>query len=203
MIMKTKIITLILLCISVQGFSQKLKTFTASPGDSSSWEAIWVELNGGCSLGCAIGWTLDATSSLPTHDTITYVPDNMNDGNRNTAWVEGSKDFGIGEKIIIRFDTTEHVPGVSFYCLTLTNGYAKSEALWADNSRVKKMKLIKNGKPLFYIHLLDTMIPQSIRWNYQLMLASGDVIELEIVDVYKGRKWKDTAISDLSLMGAH
>lgn len=201
--MKTKTIILFLLSISIQTYSQKLKTFTATPGDSSSYEAIWIELNGGCSLGCAIGWTLDATSSLPKHDTITYIPNNMNDGNRNTAWVEGAKEYGIGEKIIIRFDTAYPSPGISFYCLTLTNGYAKSEAVWADNSRVKKMKLIQNGKPLFYIHLLDTMIPQSIRWNYRLMVASGDLIELEIVDVYKGRKWKDTAISDLSLMGAH
>ena len=201
--MKLHLLIPILLFLSLPGFSQKLKTFTATPGDSSSYESIWIELNGGCSLGCAIGWTLDATSSLPKHDTITYLPNNMNDGDRNTAWVEGAKEYGVGEKIIIRFDTSYRVPGVSFYCLTLTNGYAKSETVWKDNSRVKKMKLIQNGKPLFYIQLLDTMIPQSIRWNYRLMVASGDVIELEIVDVYKGRKWKDTAISDLSLMGAH
>ncbi|MFH0893685.1 MAG: hypothetical protein V2A54_04555 [Bacteroidota bacterium] len=196
------IITFLLLC-SLHAFSQKLKTYTATPGDSSSYENIWIELNGGCSLGCAIGWTLDVTSSLPKHDTITYIPNNMNDGNRNTAWVEGAKEYGIGEKIIIRFDTAYPCPGVSFRSITLTNGYAKSEEVWADNSRVKMMKLIKNGKPLFYIKLLDTIIPQYIRWNYKLMVATGDVIELEIVSVYKGRKWKDTAISDLSLMGAH
>ena len=49
----------------------------AQTGDIDSYEEIFIALNGGCSLGCAIAWDLEATSSLEPSGDNSYYPDNM------------------------------------------------------------------------------------------------------------------------------
>lgn len=191
----------LMLCSNL--FSQQLKTYNTIVGDSSDFENIWISLNGGCSLSCAIGWRLSATSALPNKDSISYNSENMNDGDSSTAWVEGKKDYGIGEKIIIKFDSGAATHQIPFDGIQLTNGYAKTKTIWENNSRVKLFKIYLNGKPQFLLKLQDSFFPQRINWGRNFAINEGDVVELEIMDVYKGKKWKDTAISDLSLMGAH
>ena len=183
--------------------SQDLKTFNAEAGNETDYEDLMVSLNGGCNLGCAIGWTLSTTSTLNPQGENSYEAKNMDDGNKNTAWIEGKSDYGIGEKIIITFaDATGH-SGIPFDGIELTNGYAKSQTTWSDNSRIKLLKLYHNKKPMFLIKLVDSIYPQWISWGRDFIVSNGDIVELEIIEVYEGDKWKDTGISDLSLNGAH
>ena len=206
MMTKVRIIVMgvfILISIGQNLFSQSLTLYTTSVGDSSDFENIWISLNGGCSLGCAIGWRLSTTSALPNKDSITYKTENMNDGDSSTAWIEGKNDYGIGEKIIIKFDSGAATHQIPFDGIQLTNGYSKSRTIWENNSRVKLFKIYLNGKPQFLLKLHDSFFPQRINWGRNFLISEGDIVELEIMDVFKGKKWKDTAISDLSLMGAH
>jgi hypothetical protein len=183
--------------------SQELKTFYAKAGSEMDYESLMVALNGGCNLGCAIGWTLTTTSTLNPQGTNSYEAKNMDDGNKNTAWIEGNAGYGIGEKIIITFTESSGANNIPFDGLELTNGYAKSQKAWTDNSRIKLLKLYHNKKPMFLIKLVDSIYPQSINWGRDFLVSSGDIVELEIIEVYEGAKWKDTGISDLSLNGAH
>ncbi len=125
----------------------------------------------------------------------------MEDGNKNTAWIEASPDYGIGEKITIHFNPKDKAAGIPFDGIEITNGYAKSKSAWNDNSRVKLFRLSHNGMPKFYLELEDAIYPQSFYGGRDFLISAGDVVDLEIVDVYPGRKWKDTAISDLALKG--
>lgn len=63
-----------------------------------------------------------------------YPAGNMTDGNPATAWVAPGN--GVGAAIDIDFPKPRRVSDLGFY-----NGYHKSAALWAANSRVKRLRL--------------------------------------------------------------
>ena len=63
-----------------------------------------------------------------------YPASNMTDGNLATAWVAPGN--GVGATIDIDFPKPRRVSDIGFY-----NGYHKSAALWAANSRVKSLRL--------------------------------------------------------------
>ena len=63
-----------------------------------------------------------------------YPARNMQDGNLATAWVAPGN--GVGTTIDIDFPKPRQVSDIGFY-----NGYHKSAALWAANSRVKHLLL--------------------------------------------------------------
>jgi hypothetical protein len=157
-----------------------------------------------CSLACAMGWTLSASSVLPDNGTINYSAENMNDGLETTAWAEGAKGLGIGEKIFARVSCDSKTHNVSFWGIRIANGYQKDSSIWKANSRIKSLKVYQNAKPFLIIHLQDQMGVQRVKWRPDIMkLNNGDLITFEITEVYKGDKYEDVAVSDLVLDGAH
>ena len=75
---------------------------TVKVGDEYAYESIYVALNGGCSLGCALGWDITTSSTLSSQGNNNYGAENLEDGKKETAWVEGKQGYGIGEKIEIK-----------------------------------------------------------------------------------------------------
>lgn len=159
-------------------------------------------LANGCSLACAIGWEFEATSTLKAQKGNSYNPENLGDNLLKTAWVEGSKGQGIGEKIIINMKLTKEMKNIPFRGIEFVNGYAKNRKIWSMNSRVKVLKLYQNNQPKFLIELLDIKEPQEVSFK-PIMINFGDKIILEIKEVYHGSKYEDTAISEINLHGAH
>ena len=158
---------------------------------------------------------LAATSTLPSQGTNTYGVTNLGDKNPATAWVEGQKSYGQGEKIELPIAENEFSPkfgevyGLYGY-FHLQNGYAKSEASWKANSRVRLLLLRHNEKPIAYFLLKDDIQPQTLDasryfWNTHqhsgIKVNGGDTLSFEIVDVYRGDKYKDTAISTFVGLG--
>ena len=158
-----------------------------------------------------------------------YAPWKANDNNKNTAWVEGVKGDGIGEKIYINIIGR----GIDdFKPLTINfniiNGYAATEELFKANNRIKKAKLtiyeakfdlcggyyskrysdliVNNYK---IIDFPDTTNPQTIQMKIPTMesikkkdivaIATLFIAELEILEVYKGTKFSDTCISEFNV----
>lgn len=202
--MKKQLLLLPFLALSAIAFSQPLKTIKAKAGTEADYEELNIALNGGCSLGCAIDWTISTSSTLSPQGSINYNANNMNDGEKETAWVEGAAGYGVGEKIFFTFEGDDDpVKGIPFRGFQLTNGYAKNLASWKTNSRVKTFRLSLNNKPLFLIELVDSIFPQEVNLGKEILVSTGDIVTLEIINVYKGSKFPDTAISDISLDGAH
>lgn len=162
---------------------------------------------GGCSLACAIGWQLSATSTLASQSGNAYDIANLEDGQRNTAWVEGIKGDGVGQRITLTFsepDGDDKQVKIPFHGLLITNGYSKDASVWSKNGRVKKLLVWLNSKKVCYLELEDDLYPQEFIWTPNLvMVGAGDVINLEIVEVYPGSHYEDTAISDIGFFGAH
>ena len=165
---------------------------------------------GGCSLGCALSWELSATSTLRGDGTKKYGVHNLDDCDISTAWIEGSQDYGVGDSITFHFtralwDTqgpglaTEKVP---FRGFSILNGYMKSDKLWKQNSRAKRLRVFHNEKSIFDMALADSMEIQRVSCTTE-WLRPDDTVRVEIIDVYPGEKYRDTAITELTPEGAH
>ena len=154
-----------------------------------------------------------------------YAPWRANDNNKNTAWVAGKKG-GIGEKIYIKITGIRvdyFRPLVIDF--NIINGYVASEELFNFNNRVKKAKLtiyeaswdLCGG---FYstrlsdlavnnymiIDLPDTRDAQKIRMKIPAIKSNATrgyaylfIAELEILEIYKGKKYNDTCISEFNV----
>jgi hypothetical protein len=133
---------------------------------------------------------IKASSTLASQGNFNYRLKNINDYDPMTAWVEGNSDYGIGEYFEIK-STAVNV---------IYNGYQASPKSWTENSRVKQFKVYKNNLPLCILELKDEMGRQSFELpDYNFRSTKEFVYKFEILDVYKGAKWKDVAISEINL----
>ena len=138
-----------------------------------------------------------------------YSKDKMFDFDFNTAWSEGVKGDGVGEKIEIELNDCK------LGAICLLNGYSKNAEVYKNNNRIKKIKvdieyaedtIIKS----YECNLKDLEYQTISLQNFESMLDYlGDYgegfrkvkkITLTILEVYKGDKYDDTCISEIFLL---
>lgn len=154
----------------------------------------------GCSWYCGGGpYKITASSYLKDQGKITYLPDNVHDFDLFTAWVPENTNGSVGTKINFHFKP--FAPRVNE--IFIWNGYIKNIDLWKANSRVAKFKLIINGQPKAILELEDINNTQSFKIDpIQSTDSTKDlVLTLEIIEVYKGTKYDDVAISEINFSG--
>lgn len=149
-----------------------------------------------------------ASSTLESQGENNYKIENIHDLDLTTAWIEGKPDYGIGEFLTIEFNWKEEYEGFgkvyNFHgIIEIFNGYCKSEKIWAENSRIKTLKMYYNEQPICIIELVDTWQYQQLDLKkfftfpkYKINAKDGDKLKFEIIDVYKGTKFKDTGLSE-------
>ena len=159
-------------------------------------ENAWDIIDGGCSWYCGGGnYKIKASSSLGD----SYKAEFANDLSYKTAWVEGKKDEGIGEYLEYYFKNDS--PRITE--IIISNGYMKSEETWKNNNRVKKLKLYVNSVPFGILNLKDSRTDQyfsvgTLRHNKN---GTDLILKFEILEVYKGSKYNDTAITEIYFDG--
>jgi hypothetical protein len=154
----------------------------------------------GCSWYCGGGpYKITSSQYLKEEGKITYLPDNIHDFDLFTAWVPDNSNGAIGKKINFHFKP--FAPRVNE--IIIWNGYIKNSDLWKANSRVAKFKMIVNGKPTAILELKDVNNTQSFKVNpIQSTDSTKDLIlTLEILEVYKGTKYDDVAVSEINFDG--
>ena len=153
----------------------------------------------GCSWYCGDGGPIKITASsrLASQGANNYNEKNLHDYRTNTPWVEGVKGYGIGEWVEYTFKAQN--PRIT--TINIVTGYNKSQSAWKNNSRVKKLKLYIKGKPVAILNLEDCRCVQSFKINPVTDANKEWTMKFEIVDVYKGDKWDDTAISEINFDG--
>lgn len=159
-------------------------------------ENAWDIIDGGCSWYCGGGnYKIKASSSLGD----SYKAEFANDLSYKTAWVEGKKDEGIGEYLEYYFKNDS--PRITE--IIISNGYMKSEETWKNNNRVKKLKLYINGVPLGILNLKDSRTDQYFEVGTLGHNKNGTdlILKFEILEVYKGSKYNDTAITEIYFDG--
>ncbi len=174
----------------------------------TDFEGYWDVLGVGCSWYCGGGQdTNSASSTLKAFKGINYSAKNIHDLNYETAWIEGVPGYGIGEYITYYFPPQN--PRITD--IIIVNGYVKSQTAWQDNSRVKKLKMYLDSKVIAILNLADSRQEQTFKFD---PLGYGNkkdwktfqakpwwTIKFEIVEVYKGDKYDDTAITEIYFDG--
>lgn len=161
----------------------------------------WNEFKGGCSWYCAGKINrVEASSALQGLTSISYSAKNAHDLDLNTVWSEGEKGYGQGE--YLEYTLSGNQKGLAITKLEIINGYVKSDKLWEENSRVKKLKMYKNDIAYAIIMLDDTKKVQVFDIGYISLGQKADTkLKFEILDVYKGTKYDDTVITELEFDG--
>lgn len=159
-------------------------------------ENAWDIIDGGCNWYCGGGnYKIKASSSLGD----SYKAEFANDLSYKTAWVEGKKDEGIGEYLEYYFKNDS--PRITE--IIISNGYMKSEETWKNNNRVKKLKLYVNDAPFGILNLKDSRTDQYFSVGTLGHNKNGTdlILKFEILEVYKGSKYNDTAITEIYFDG--
>ena len=199
--MKTILLVLLLLPIfAVSSLAQtRLPTFDTYVSGGEIWQEI--EDVTECSFYCAnFSVTERASSSLPSRAKLKYGAAQAQDNEVGTAWVEESEGYGVGE--FLEYIITTPQPDLRITGLNILNGYRKSKESWHNNSRVKRLKLYVNGKPYGVIELKDSYNYQGVEIGKVKLKPNGKtILRFEIMEVYKGRKYSDTAITQIELEG--
>ena len=164
----------------------------------------------GCSWYCGGGpENVTASSFLSPQGKNTYEPQNAHDDSYASAWVEGAKGNGVGEYLTYHF--TPYCPRIT--TIIIANGYVKSQEAWENNGRVKKLKMYVNEEPYAILLLEDSRSEQSFvfppignrRDEDNSLIDEENVqpwtLKFEILEVYKGKKYSDVAISELYFDG--
>jgi F5/8 type C domain-containing protein len=118
----------------------------------------------------------------------TYNPENVIDGSKLTAWIEGVDGPGIGEWL--RFDFGREI---NLHRIMILPGYFKSPQIWAQNNRIAAATLQFSDGSSRHFTFPDIMERQTLdvgaiktRW-----------VRLVIDDVFKGTD-PDSAISEVA-----
>lgn len=171
-------------------------------------EDYWDIIGGGCSWYCGGGpKEVTASSELKSQGDNSYKAGNAHDLSYKTAWVDGVSGYGIGEFLSYTFSPES--PRITD--IIVVNGYVKTEKAYLDNARVKKLKLYLNDKPFAILHLEDKRSKQVFKFepigngNRQnpeaLKVQSEWTLKFEILEVYKGFRYEDTAITEVYFDG--
>jgi len=154
------------------------------------------ELMGGCSMRCAFPWQTFAILPGKTKSPVYTLDDN----DAMTAWTDGV----VGGKLTFEFPKKlpKELNDTPFYGFDIADGNIKSDSIFKQYGRVKKVRLYYNGKAFADVALADTRRWQTISFD-DIMARQGDVFSMEILEVYPGAKFPAAAITELILQGAH
>lgn len=120
-----------------------------------------------------------------------YSINNLSSLNLATPWIEGVSNYGIGEGFIVDYKYKNE------NYLLIMNGYISFDKpyLYEQNSRVKQIRItgLESNKSEI-LTVLDTPHPQTVDISF---LDDTEGFSVEIVDIYKGKKYADTCIQYL------
>lgn len=164
------------------------------------WESGWDIISVGCSWYCAGGnYQVNASSFLKSQGENVYDAKSANDLSYQTAWIEGAEGDGLGESIAYTFKNES--PRIT--AVIVSNGYMKTEKTWKNNGRVKKLKVYENDHPIAVLNLKDLRADQKFEIGTLGRRADGKdlILKFELLEVYPGDKYEDTAITEIYFDG--
>ncbi|PKL43955.1 MAG: hypothetical protein CVV41_09335 [Candidatus Riflebacteria bacterium HGW-Riflebacteria-1] len=139
--------------------------------------------------------SISASSFLPQAKDISYKPENILDGNPETAWVEGSKSMGVGEWLSFNF-----AEPVEIHSINIWNGYQKAATAKRDpfkaNLSVAKIRFTQDGKSSEH-ELKNERGAQTIK----LGGAVTSSVKIEILAVHESKADPDCCLSEIEFTG--
>ena len=136
------------------------------------------------------------SSSHLIENGVIYSTENLNE-KLGICWAEGVPGYGINEKLSIE---TEGYPGVNSIHISIGYVSYNRSYLYDENSRPKRIELTVENKYSIIIDLDDTSNFQTIALPETL--NRNEILELKIIEVYRGTKYEDTCINMILLDSA-
>lgn len=174
---------------SEYNYNQYWEEYTICNNNEGGW--IVVDENAhGKSLSMGIESVFDKWERIESSSNLKgYSAEKIIDQNGNTAWVEGVNGNGEGEWINLISKKKVEVSSIQ-----IRNGYKKSENLYYENNRAKKIKIeFSNGDS----HIIELEDSDNDQWLYMNSSIKTNYVKLTILEVYEGSKYEDTCISDI------
>ena len=131
-------------------------------------------------------------STLAPDGEISYAVTNLNDDDPDNAWAEGKPGPGVGEWLELRPEVAKPLRAI-----LMKPGYQKSEELFRNNARPKKVKVILNGEHSFTADVPDKKAECVIPVHSYAKPVS--VIKLIFEEVWPGAKFEDLCVSGVRL----
>ena len=137
---------------------------------------------------------LDICASSELEDRYGFYPaSNAIDGDNRTAWAEAASGNGAGEWIQLSFPT-QQILGFS-----IRAGYQKSKDIYEKNARPRDILVHVDGERDIRMKLDDVRSRQLVLFDQPV---STETLTIELSSFYKGRKYKDTCITDIGVIQA-
>lgn len=138
-----------------------------------------------------VKWDKISASSELNSQGVLFKAGNVDDHDSSTAWAEGTNGDGIGEWIKLEKNTPFIIDGIGF-----ENGYQKSDYSYYSNNRPKKVRVeFSDGRSV------TQELPDRGCGGSEIYLGNEVItqyIKITILEVYKGSKYQDTCISEIS-----
>ena len=141
----------------------------------------------------AVTWDDVQASSALQPETGRYRPENVTDGDPNTAWVEGVDGPGAGEWIRLE-SGREHI----VRAMVIEHGYQKwdgsSYDLFFQNNRPRLIQISFSDGTHVYATLPDSIGSEKIHFGRSIETRW---VQVTILDVHPGTVYNDTCISGI------
>ena len=133
--------------------------------------------------------SVTASSTLPQDQPgVSYAPESVLDGNKQTAWNEGVPGLGVGESITMTFDKELYIDTIQIF-----PGFF--DARWWKNNGRPKLLDVRTDSAAFSLPLKNEMKPQRFYFKTPLRLEQ---ISFTLAEVYPGLMYEDTCISEIA-----
>lgn len=142
-------------------------------------------------------YEIKSSSYLIENTNFIFHPYNLYDTNTKTVYAESVLGDGIGTKIEFLFEDIINLKAIEIF-----NGFQMTDNGFNENNRVKSIKILSfnNDKINQNIEFQLSDIKEKQILNIKENLIGNKII-IEILSVYKGSKYDDTCISEITLLG--
>jgi len=173
----------------------------AAVGLAAQWQEIETKLDTSV-------WASSTLCEQIAGKTVCYEPGNLFDTDPGTCWVEGAEGDGIGESVTLYF-AREHVgPEIELEDTPepqsfeiLISSEQQEQFLW------QTFIAFAGEHPDFAVHIKedlclseDATVRELENYRDEIFAAFGmSCLKLEIREVYRGSRYRDTCISEIEL----
>jgi hypothetical protein len=170
------------------GFDKKVIRYAGKPAGLA--EIIFYDANGAViklTPPRLVEGSVKPSSTLQPEEA--YHAGYLFDSRKDSGWVEGAKGSGTGESLAFSFSSPVNISKIKIW-----NGLLISDVHYTANERVKTFSFSSSGESGKDYTITDSQSPQTVQLDKTL---TGKDFRFEIKNVYAGKSYKDTVISDI------
>lgn len=144
--------------------------------------------------GAAKVAAIDASSTEPPADGVSYEAKNLADGKQSTAWFEGEEGSGLGAHFTLDLGGDKTITGLQVW-----NGYWYSYDFWERHNRAKEIEVTLSDDSKHTFTLKDEMKPEIVTFDKPVTTSS---VKVKIKQIHRGNTFNDTGISEVQVLTA-